>query len=514
MPTERLCMRHTREILRHKWLLQTSHRLVVAALGVSHGAITQTTQRAGRAGLTWSAVCALSDAELELRLYPPAPEAGTPRPEPDFARLDLELRRKGVTRELLHQEYLAQHPDGLRRSAFCARYEAWKKTRGLTMRQSHQGGDKLFVDYAGLKAYYTDPATGERIACELFVATLGASSYTYAEASASQKVPDFLASHVRALTFFGGVPGAVVSDQLRSGVSVPCRYEPGPHTAYLDFAQHYGTALVPARPRSPRDKAKVEVAVQIAERWILARLRHVVCFSLAELNAHIRGLLQELNRRPMRVYKKSRRELFEELDRPSLRPLPEAPYVHAEWKKARVNLDYHVELSGHYYSVPYALVHQAVELRFTADWVEALHQGRRVALHARRHERGRFSTVPEHMPPHHLAHAEQSPETILRWARNIGPRTEALCERVIQERVHPQQGYRSCLGIARLGKRFGKARVEAAATRALATGAVSYRCVRNILEAGLDRVPLAQDPTTSPGPVLHHEHLRGAQAYR
>lgn len=514
MPTERLCMRHTREILRHKWLLKHGHRLVSAALSVSHGVITQTTQRATRASLDWPAVCALSDAELELRLYPPAPGAGTPRPEPDYAFIDLELRKKGVTRELLHQEYLAEHPDGLRRSAFCARYEAWKQTRGLTMRQSHRGGEKLFVDYAGMKAYYTDPNTGERACAELFVATLGASSYTYAEASASQKAPDFLASHVRALGFFGGVPEAVVSDQLKSGVIVPCRYEPGPHTAYLDFAQHYNTALVPARPRSPRDKAKVEVAVQVAERWILARLRHVICFSLAELNAHIRVLLGELNHRPMRVYKKSRRELFEELDRPSLRPLPETPYIHAEWKKARVNLDYHVELFGHYYSVPHALVHQAVELRYTAEFVEVLHQGKRVALHARRHERGRFSTVAEHMPAHHRAQAAQSPETILRWARNIGPRTEVLCERIMKERAHPEQGYRSCMGISRLGKRFGKARVEAAATRALATGAISYRCVCNILEAGLDRVPLGEDSATCAVPVLHHEHIRGADSYR
>jgi transposase len=348
-------MRHTREILRHKWLLGSSHRLVTLSLKVSHGAITDTTQRAVRAGLDWDSVCALLDSELEQLLYPPPPSAGTLRPEPDFVTIDLELRRKGVTLELLHQEYLVLHPEGYRRSAFCAHYETWKMTRGLTMRQVHQGGDRLFVDYSGLRAYYTDATTGDSVACELFVATLGASSYTYAEASRSQQVPDFLASHVRALAFFGGVPAAVVSDQLRSGVSRPCRYEPGPNTSYLDFAQHYGTVLMSARPRSPKDKAKVEVAVQIAQRWILARLRHVICFSLAELNEHISRLLADLNNRPMRVYKKSRRELFEELDRPSLRPLPDVPYEFAQWKKARVNLDYHVELSGHYYSVPYRL---------------------------------------------------------------------------------------------------------------------------------------------------------------
>jgi transposase len=513
MPTERLCMRHTREILRHKWLLGSAHRLVTASLNVSHGAITETTKRALRAGLDWDVVATLSDSELEQKLYPPPPTAGTPRTLPDFALIDVELRHKGVTLELLHQEYLERNPDGYRRSAFCAHYDTWKQARGLSMRQSHIGGDKLFVDYAGMKAYYTDPATGDRVACELFVAALGASSYTYAEATRSQTVPDFLASHVRALAFVGGVPVAVVSDQLKSGVILACRYEPGLNTSYLDFAQHYGTALVPARPRSPRDKAKVEVAVQVAERWILARLRHVICFSLAELNLNIGWLLEDLNNRPMRVYKKSRRELFVELDRPALRPLPETPYEYSDWKKARVNLDYHIELTGHYYSVPYRLVHQAVELRFTQSLVEILHDGKRVALHRRSLERGRFTTLVAHMPPRHQGQAEQSPAKIQLWAHQIGPMTEELCDRILREKPHPEQGYRACMGIARLGKRFGHDRVEAAATRALWTGAVSYRSVLNMLEAGLDRSAVFDDSASAAAPVRHHEHIRGPGYY-
>jgi len=506
-------MRHTREILRHKWLLGSSHRLVTASLKVSHGAITQTTKRALHAGLDWDQVGLLSDSELEHKLYPP-PCAGTPRTLPDFALLDVELRHKGVTLELLHQEYLEKNPDGYRRSAFCDHYDTWKQARGLSMRQLHHGGHKLFVDYAGMKAFYTDPATGERIACELFVAALGASSYTYAEATRSQKVPDFLASHVRALAFIGGVPIAVVSDQLKSGVTRACRYEPGLNTSYLDFALHYGTALVPARPRSPKDKSKVEVAVQVAERWILARLRHVTCFSLAELNRHIGWLLQDLNNREMRVYKKSRRQLFEELDRPALRPLPETPYEYAEWKKARVNLDYHVELLGHYYSVPYRLVHQSVELRYTQTLVEVLHDGKRIALHARNLQRGRFTTLHEHMPPRHQGQADQSPQKILLWARQIGPMTEELCDKIMREKPHPEQGYRSCMGIARLGKRYGAERVEAAATRALWTGAVSYRCVLNILEAGLDRAQVFEDSVSAAAPVAHHENIRGPSYYQ
>jgi transposase len=514
MPTERLCMRHTREILRHKWALVVSHRRTTETLGVSHGAITQTVQRAKRAGLDWAAVCALSDPELEAKLYPPPPRNDAPRPAPDWTHVDLELRRKGVTLELLHQEYLAQHPDGLRRSAFCARYRAWKKARGVVMRQHHLAGDKLFVDYSGDKVYYMDPGTGERIGCELFVATLGASSYTFAEATLSQKTPDFLGSQARALSFFGGVPAAVVSDQLKSGIIVPCRYEPGPHTAYLDFAGHYGTALVPARPRSPRDKAKVEVAVQVAQRWIVARLRNVVCTSLSELNAQIRRLLDELNARPMRAYGKSRRQLFDELDRPALRPLPETPYTYQEWKKARVNLDYHVELSRHYYSVPHALVHEVVELRYTSDTVEILHKGARVALHRRSLERGRYTTRTEHMPRGHQEHANRSPERLLLWARTVGPMTEALCEKIFQERPHPEQGYRSCLGLIRLAKRYGKARVEAACTRALWTGALSYRSVHNILASGLDGAPLYEESAGTAAPVASHEHLRGPDYYQ
>lgn len=508
-------MRHTREILRHKWVFLSSHRQTTAALGVSHGSITQTLQRAQAAGiLAWSAVCALSDDELEARLYPSQQRTSGPRAEPDFAHIDLELRRKGVTLELLHQEYLAEHADGLRRSAFCARYRAWKKARGVVMRQTHIAGDKLFVDYSGDKAYYVDSATGQRIACELFVATLGASSYTFAEATHSQKTPDFLGSQARALRFFGGVPRALVSDQLRSGIVVPCRYEPGPHTAYLDFATHYGTALVPARPRSPRDKAKVEVAVQVAQRWILARLRNVVCRSLAELNAHIARLLEDLNARTMRSYGKSRRQLFEELDRPSLRPLPETEYAYAEWKKARVNLDYHVELARHYYSVPHALVHCAVELRFTSDTVEIFHEGKRVALHRRSAVPGRYTTATEHMPRGHQAHHNRSPEQLLTWARTVGPMTETLCEKIMADRPHPEQGYRSCLGLIRLAKRYGRERVEAACTRALWTGARSYRSVHNILEHGLDRAPQFEESSTTAAPVAVHEHLRGPGYYQ
>ncbi len=399
-------------------------------------------QRALRAGLCWDSVCALMDSELEQAVVPTA-AVGRHAAPGDFVTIDLSCGAR--------ESYLALHPEGYRRSSSPARTTSVEKDAG-TMRQVHQGGDRLFVDYSGLKAYYTDPATGESVACELFVATLGASSYTYAEASPSQQVPDFLASHVRALVFFGGVPAAVVSDQLRSGVSRPCRYEPGPNTSYLDFAQALrdgvfaGATALAKRQGQGRGRSADCAALDSGE----AAAR--ICFSLAELNEHIGRLLEELNVRPMRVYKRSRRELFEELDRPSLRPLPETPYEFAQWKKARVNLDYHVELGGHYYSVPYRLVHQAVELRFETCRGAARRQAY-PAIHQRSFERGRFTTLVEHMPPRHQGQATQSPEKIQQWARNIGPMA-VLCERIINDKTIPQQGYRSCMGISRLSKRW------------------------------------------------------------
>ena len=341
-------MRKTREVLRQKWCLGRSHREVARSLGTSLGTVSMTVARATAEGLDWEAVAALSDEELEGKLYEGSAGGGRGRPLPDFAAVHAEHKRPGVTLELLHLEYLQQFPGGYQYTQFCEYYRRWLHRRRLSMRQIHRAGEKLFVDYAGQRPEILDAATGEVTAVELFVAVLGASNFTFAEATATQRIPDFLASHVRAFEFYGGVAAAIVPDQLKSGVTTACRYEPGLQRAYEELAQHYGTAILPARPGKPRDKAKVEVAVQVAERWILARLRHESFFSLAALNVRIRELLGLLNARTMRTYGASRQELFERLDRPALRPLPVERFVHAEWKKARVNLDYHVELNHHY----------------------------------------------------------------------------------------------------------------------------------------------------------------------
>jgi transposase len=451
----------------------------------------------------------IEDEELERRLYPHA-AAEAERPEPDCVWLHRERHRPGVTLELLHHEYLERHPNGLRYTTFCDRYRAWLGRRGLVMRQVHAAGDKAFVDYSGKKPRIVDAATGEVTEVELFVAALGASNLTYAEASYTQRGPDWIASHVRTLEYFGGVPAALVPDQLKSGVTRACLYEPETQRTYEELAEHYGTTVLPARPAHPRDKAKVEVAVQIAQRWLLARIRDEVFHSLGALNARLWELLVDLNARVMRRYGKSRRDLFEQMERAALRPLPATRFEYVEWLKARVNIDYHVAVEGHLYSVPYRLVHEQVEARIGADVVEILHGRTRVAAHRRSHVKGAFTTLTEHMPSAHRAHAEWTPSRILAWAGKVGAATRELCEAILAERPHPEQGFRSCLGILRLGKRYGEVRLEAACNRALRVKARSYRHVESILKNGLDRVATRDEQTSL---SLTHENVRGRDYY-
>jgi transposase len=516
MATERLSMRHTREILRQKWQLGRSHRQVRDSVQVSLGSIDGALTRATAAGLDWAKVEALSDAELEALLYKKAAVTQARRRAlPDFAVVHAERKRVGVTLELLHMEYLEKHPDGYQYSRFCELYRQWCKRRGVTMRQEHRAGDKTFVDYSGKKPRIVDPKTGEANEVELFVAVLGASNYTFAEASMTQRGPDWIASHQHAFAYFGGVTAAVVPDQLKSGVTRPCRYEPGVQRTYEEMAQHYGTTVLPARPGKARDKAKVEVAVQIAQRWILARLRNQTFFSLDALNERIAELVEELNDRRMRVYGCSRRELYERIERATLRPLPTEPFVYGEWKIGlRVNIDYHVDVDHHYYSVHFTLAREEVDVRVAAMTVEIFHDHRRVAAHPRSWARGRHTTTSAHMPVRHQKHLEWTPSRLIHWAGTIGPGTARLVEAILADRPHPEQGYRSCLGILRLGKRYGEARLEAACARAFAAGARSYRHVDSILKSGLDRVPVESDPPAAPTTDDGmHDNIRGPKYY-
>jgi transposase len=510
MSTERLTMRQTREILRQKLLLGRSHRAIAKSVGVSAGVVSLASTRATAASLNWEQIESLDDSALESRLYPSVALASE-RAEPDCAWIHGERHRPGVTLELLHHEYLEQHAGGLKYTAFCERYRAWLGRRGLVMRQVHLAGDKLFVDYSGKKAHIIDPDTGEVIDVELFVAVLGASNFTYAEATATQRSPDWIASHVRTLEYIGGVPAALVCDQLKSGVTRACRYEPQAQRTYEDLAEHYQTTVLPARPKHPRDKAAVEVGVQIVQRWILARIRNEVFHSLGELNARIRELLVDLNGRMMRRYGKSRRELFEHLERDKLRPLPNTRFEYADWIKVRPNIDYHVVVDWHFYSVPHSLRHEQLEARLTQTTVEIFNNRNRVWAHRRSSVRGGFTTVAEHMPSAHRAQAEWTPTRILAWAEKLGPATRQLADEILRERPHPEQGFRSCLGILRLAKRYGDDRVEAACRRALGVRARSYRHVESILKRGLDRTA-PTDAETAPPPI-HHENVRGRGYY-
>jgi transposase len=486
---------------------------VAKSLGISPSTVASVFTDARSLGLDAAAVEALSDAELEARLYAKASPTCM-RPEPDCAALHLELRRPGVTLALLHLEFLAKHPDGIRYTAFCDRYRAWSKRRSPVMRQVHVAGDKLFVDYAGMKPHIVDPTTGEIIEVELFVGVLGASNYTFAEATRTQSVADFVGSVSRALTFLGGAPRAIVPDQLKSAVVKACRYDPGVQRTTAELARYYDTTILPARPKSPRDKAKVEVGVQIAERWLLARIRNETFTSLGALNARLASLTADLNGRMMRTYRASRRELFERLDKPALAPLPTEPFEVSTWKKVGLNVDYHVAFEDHLYSAPHALRHEDIELwlRATASAVEIFHGHERVAAHARSYVRGGFTTKTEHMPSSHRAHAEWTPSRILGWAEQAGPNVRALCETILRERRHPEWGYRSCLGLFRLGKKYGNTRLDAASRRALYAGARSYRPVKTILENNLDGQPLPEsDAPATAGTV--HENVRGPGYY-
>ena len=512
MATERLPMRKIREILRLRQQRGLSVRETARSLGVSSGVVSKTVSRAEKAGVSWEVAEGLNDAALEERLYGRAAGPRDDRPRPDPIYLHTELRRPGVTLELLHLEYLEQHPTGLRYTAFCDDYRKWLGKTSVTMRQLHKAGEKCFIDFSGVRPFYLDSATGEQVFVELFVAVLGASNLTYAEVVSSQKVEDFVSAHVRALAYFGGVPAMFVPDGLKAAVIMPCRYEPGIQRTYADLARHYGTAVVPARPYKARDKAKVEVGVQIAQRWILARLRNETFFSLETLNARIGVLLEELNARPMKKLGGiSRRELFERVERGALRPLPSTAYECAEWLERTVNTDYHVEVDKHWYSVPYELAHETVWARFTANTVEILHNNGRVASHVRSRVPYKHTTDAAHMPEGHRRHAAGE-DGVLTWAATVGPMTVAMVRRLLDANPVREQGWRSARGLQRVGEKYGPVRTELACERALRFGARSYKPIANILALGRESAGVLEDEPEERIAIMH-ENVRGPDYY-
>lgn len=499
------------EVLRLKYEARLSHDKIARACGLSKGTVNNYVSATYAQGITWPLPDGVDEARLEALLFPTRQPSGR-LVEPDHFQMHQALKRKGVTLQLLWAEYVAIHGErGYRYSQYCNRYRQWRDRQKRSLRQVHLAGDKLFIDYCGPTVPIVDRDTGEIREAQVFVAVLGASSYTYAEASYTQSLPDWIASHQRALAFFGGVPALLVPDNLKSAINLADRYEPGINATYADMAAHYGTAVLPARPYKPKDKAKAEVGVQVVERWILARLRHHTFFSLAELNAAIAELLPALNERPFQRRRESRRDLFEALDRPALKPLPRNAYEYAEWRKVKPGIDYHVAVDKRFYSVPHNLVGRTLMVRLTATTVEILHKGQRVASHPR-HGHGRYATEPAHMPKAHRAHREWSPGRFLDWAKAIGPCTAQVIEQQLTDRPHPEHGYRACLGLLKLSRGYGKPRLEAACARALAIHSASYKSVASILKQGLDQQPL-HDERSGQTELPLHTNVRGPGYY-
>ena len=514
MARRRLSVRKVKEVLRLKFSSGRSNRQISKSCDIGRTTVSDYLQRAEKAGLTWPLPADLDDTALEALLYPSKSNSDLLKHcMPSKQYLYNELKRKSVTLQLLWHEYKEANPDGYQYSYFCELYRGWVKKLDVSLRQEHRAGEKLFVDYAGQTVPIICRTTGEITQAQIFLAVLGASNYTYAEATPAQDLPFWIKSHVHAFEFFQGVSEILVPDNLKSGVKSPCRYEPDINPTYQDLAEHYNTAVIPARVKKPKDKAKVESAVLVAERWILAALRNHTFFSVAELNKEIFQRLPELNNRKFQKLDTTRRELFETIDKPALKPLPATPYEYAQWKKARVNIDYHIEIYRHYYSVPYQLINEQVDARVTDTTVEVLFKNRRVASHARDYLKGGFTTLPEHMPKSHQKYLQWTPSRIIRWAGKNGPKTERLVTRIMESRPHPEQGFRSCLGIMSLAKSYSPERLEKACARALIINSSSYKSVKSILKNNLDQQPLLFDQVEGAPPV-EHDNIRGKHYYK
>lgn len=513
MPRPRTTVRRIREVLRLTHEVGLSASQVSIAAAVPRTTVRRYLELAASMDLGWPLPPEVDDNRLEELLFGrPAPASVRQQPEPDWAEVHKELRRPGVTLQLLWIEYKECNPEGFQYTWFTDHYRMWAHQLDAVLRQEHRAGEKLFVDFAGQTVPITNPKTGEITQAQIFVAVLGASNYSYIEATPSQEMPHWIGAHVRAFEYMGGVSQIVVPDNLKVGVTRGNRYEPEVNRSYLEMAAHYGCAIIPARPKKPRDKAKVEAGVLVAERWILASIRNLKFFSLAELNEAIADRLERLNEKRFKKLEGSRRSLFDSLDRPALQPLPDRPYQYAIWKVATASIDYHVEVDRHRYSVPYQLVRQKLDVRVAAGTVEVFLRNRRVASHSRSHYPGGFTTDSAHMPESHRRHLEWTPGRLVRWAQETGPAAAEVVEGILKSRPHPEQGFRSCLGIFRLGKTYGGDRLEAACQRALAVQSLSYRSIQSILKNGLDRQPL---PDAAPDqPRREHANLRGSNYYR
>ena len=504
-------MRKIKEVLRLHYQNNRSQRNIAGACNISTTTVIEYLKRAKKHDLSWPLPDDLSDKQLEEILYPAAPaKSEEPRIYPDFEQIHKELKRKGVTLQLLWQEYNDGNTNGIKYSRFCDLYRKWARKKDVWMPQIHKAGEKLFVDYAGMTIGITNPKTGAVRQAQIFIGTLGASSYSYAEATESQKLKDWIGSHVRAFTFFGGVTEVVVPDNLRSGVSRSHRYEPDLNPTYQELAMYYQVAVDPARVRAPKDKSKVEKAVLDIERQILAALRNRVFFSIDELNEAIWERLEKFNAKPFQKIPGSRKSMFEELEKPALNPLPKTPYTYAEWRRCRVGSNYHIEVAHHKYSVPYKFSKEKVDVRITENTVEIFYKGKLIGSHIRKTEVGGYSTAHEHRPASHRHHADQTPEKLLKKAKKTGPSTANWIGKILEdEKRHLVQREKICLGVLRLSKEYGDVRLEQACKRALSIGANTYKSIQSILKKRLDCQPIEKENSNTYTTPQDHKHIRG-----
>lgn len=513
MPQKELSMRKIKEILRLRFAAELNQEQIARSCSIGQSTVHRYLKRAAAAGLAWPLPEEYDDRQLNELLFPSAP-ARKPirRAGIDFEEVHRQLKtQRHLTLQLVWEEYRETQPDGYGYSRFCELYQQWSRNLNVVLRQEHRPGERMFVDWAGPTTPIHDARTGEARPASLFVAVLGFSTYTFVRATLSQDLPNWIDCHVRAFEFFDGVTKLIVPDNPRTGVDRACRYEPDINRTYHEMSQHYGTVVMPARPYKPRDKAKVENAVLLAERWILAALRHQKFFSVAELNQAIMPLLERLNNRPFRKREGTRASLWTSVDRPALQPLPIERYIMADWKTVRASIDYHVEIDRHYYSVPYRLAGQQLEARYTATTVEIFDAGKRVASHARSSAAYRHTTVHDHMPKSHQAHLEWTPSRLIHWAATVGPATAEVVRTILENKPHPEMGYRACLGIMRLAKTYSNQRLEAASQRALQLQACSYTSLRSMLKRSLDHQTTIEIEPERPGPK--HENVRGAKYY-
>lgn len=513
MATEKLSMRKILDILRLHHAEGLSNRAIAKSVGISAGTVSYYLSRARVAGISWPLVPDLNEEGLYELLFPTAVDTKqSQRPLPDMTWIYKELKRKGVTLLLLWYDYRSQHPNGYSYSQFCEHYRRFTGALKPSMRLTHHAGEKLFVDYSGLTIAWIDKDTGAVQDAEVFVAVLGASNYTYVESAPSQSLRHWISAHVRAFEFFGGSSACLVPDNLLAGVTKAHLYDPDTNATYQEMANHYSTAVIPARVRAPKDKAKVEVGVQGIQRWILAPLRDHTFFSIAEINAAIAPLLKAYNEKSFQQLPGSRHSQFMEIDKPALKPLPAERYQFAQWKKAKAGIDYHISIEKHHYSIPWRHLGEVIDVRISDRTIECFFKGTRIALHQRAFKPG-HTTTHEHMPKAHQDYVQWTPERLHAWALKIGINTARLIDEVIGLYKVPQQGYRSCLGILRLSKQYGEERLEHAAIRALHIGAIRYKNVESILKNGLDKQPLPASTIAAASITIPHENVRGSSYY-